>query len=619
MSQAFPTISPILSALRNISSASFPNMTFSQFNERHPHHANTWPSYIPFQTDGIDPSSWHIDAMGPESIDPSHSQSGDTNRSQSHDTSQSDMEGGERDQAQEDPSTSGEATSPPAIDPSSSTPNARASRLFRERRKERERILRETVAELVERNAALEALLLRHGTVPPPAITLRHDLSLQRSQSLGGPPIHIPGVTEMRPPMTPSLSEPSNLYCQPSTCGPQPFGDPSVAPSQPPSTLQEGGRSSRIEEQHDIGRWGMPPAISDSLPAACNLVQSTGEVARTSSSNSSYSIASHSHQQPQPITMVNRSTSSNQTTGPLPTQHNLYGSSKTGPADAVLTHTRTPSDSALLAKLPALTPAEQRIIAARGGDLPGHFLPMAMLAEGLPTSQVSCQQQPQQLQGQHSAPQVWIPHPSADPTQRDTRPFSPNAAIPGASVIEAASPSRGRTTASDHQSPHLGSIASDFVPSRRGGPYSLSPTAISAISLLQPAARREPHSASPATCTFAPPDGSQMPPSLPCGPPLAAQSQSHVSSQSQTQSDDPIRTYTAHYVLEKGETEADGEDDEQAQSRESEDPSSPLLYEPEHLTEEGKAVSRSLERTELWRRDLPKLAASDPVAFHQLQ
>lgn len=78
----------------------------------------------------------------------------------------------------------------------SPTANARASRLFRERRKERERVLRQTVAELADRNAALEALLFHHGIVPP---GLRQDLSIHRSQRRGGPPMHIPGVTTSLP------------------------------------------------------------------------------------------------------------------------------------------------------------------------------------------------------------------------------------------------------------------------------------------------------------------------------------------------------------------------------------------------------------------------------------
>ncbi|GAC77409.1 hypothetical protein PANT_26c00034 [Moesziomyces antarcticus T-34] len=78
----------------------------------------------------------------------------------------------------------------------SPTANARASRLFRERRKERERVLRQTVAELADRNAALEASLFHHGIVPP---NLRQDLSIHRSQRRGGPPMHIPGVTTSLP------------------------------------------------------------------------------------------------------------------------------------------------------------------------------------------------------------------------------------------------------------------------------------------------------------------------------------------------------------------------------------------------------------------------------------
>ncbi|SPO32695.1 uncharacterized protein UTRI_05805_B [Ustilago trichophora] len=582
--------------------------------ERHPHHAYTWPSDVPFQLDGIDLSSWHTDAMGPESTDPSHSQSGNTSGSQGQDTSQSDTEGGERDQTHvsELPPTSGEAASSPAHEPSSSTPNARASRLFRERRKERERILRETIAELAERNAALEALLLRHGIVPPPVATLRHDLSLHRSQRLGGPPIHIPGVTVMRPSMIPSLSEPSNLRSQPASCGPQPFGDPSFAPSQPSSTLLGAGRSSSLEEQHGIGRLGMPPTVLDNLPAVRNLAQSSREAMPTGSINPSYPIASQLPHQSEPIAMANRTTS-HLATAPLPAQQDLYGSSKPGPSDAVFTHTRAPSDSALLAKLPALTPAEHRIIAARGGHLPDHVLPMAMLPEGVPTGSNTYQQQSQRLQEQHGAPQTWIPHPSADPDHRDMRLFAPNAAMSGVPTIEAASPSRGQTAASERPR-HLGSVASDFVrrtTAGRGGPYPLLPPTISATDWPHPAAQSEPQWASPTTRTFPHPDRSQMPPAFPYASTLAAQSRSSVSSQNQTQSDDPTRTFTVNCVLEEGEGEAEGKDDEQTQASETENPSSPLLYESDHLTEEGKAATQSLERsrrttTKPRRPELPK-------------
>ena len=156
-------------------------MTYSNASDRHPRHANTWPSNIPFQSDASDATDWLTRTMASDSSDLSHSQGGDTSQSQSQsqsrDTSQSGTEGSERDQTYlvEEPPPSGEVASPSGADSSSTTPNARASRLFRERRKEREKILRQTIAELAERNATLEAMLLRNGIVPPPAATLLHN------------------------------------------------------------------------------------------------------------------------------------------------------------------------------------------------------------------------------------------------------------------------------------------------------------------------------------------------------------------------------------------------------------------------------------------------------------
>lgn len=91
----------------------------------------------------------------------------------------------------------------------SATPNARASRLFRERRKEREKVLRDTVAQLAERNMALENLLLSHGITPPFEATLKKDLAVHKSQDSGGPPIHIPGLTSARPPSIESTNSQS--------------------------------------------------------------------------------------------------------------------------------------------------------------------------------------------------------------------------------------------------------------------------------------------------------------------------------------------------------------------------------------------------------------------------
>ncbi|EPQ28171.1 uncharacterized protein PFL1_04498 [Pseudozyma flocculosa PF-1] len=121
-----------------------------------------------------------------------------------------------------DPSTSGEASlrsrsswpTPPRAYPSSSSPaaapfgveadelgldpsrpNARASRMFRERRKQREKVLRETVTQLAARNTELEDMLLHYGIAPPASATLRTELPVQASQRTGGPPINIPGLT----------------------------------------------------------------------------------------------------------------------------------------------------------------------------------------------------------------------------------------------------------------------------------------------------------------------------------------------------------------------------------------------------------------------------------------
>lgn len=73
--------------------------------------------------------------------------------------------------------------------------NVNASRSFRERRKQREKVLRETVFQLVQRNLLLERLLLQQGITPPPFATMQEELALHVSQRNGGPPITIPGLS----------------------------------------------------------------------------------------------------------------------------------------------------------------------------------------------------------------------------------------------------------------------------------------------------------------------------------------------------------------------------------------------------------------------------------------
>lgn len=228
-------------------------MTFPRRDEgRRPHHADTWPSDLPVQPNGVDASTWQCSPTD-EPVNPTQSQSRDSSGSQSLNTSQSDDDSGQRGRYHfvQDPQLADDNGSPDAIDPSSTTPNARGSRLFRERRKERERILRETVTELAERNTTLEALLLRHGIVPPISATLRHDLSIHRSQRQGGPPIHIPGVTALRPPPIASRMEPGNNHGRPSPYTSESSSTRESASASPHSSMSfYGGQRSYHLEGH---------------------------------------------------------------------------------------------------------------------------------------------------------------------------------------------------------------------------------------------------------------------------------------------------------------------------------------------------------------------------------
>lgn len=253
----------------------------------------------------------------------------------------------------------------------------------------------------------------------------------------------------------------------------------------------------------------------------------------------------------------------------------------------MFTHYRTPSDSALLAKLPALTPAEHRIIAARGGHLAGHSMPMAALPEGTQAGHGH----PNPLQGLQvplHAPHAWIPHPSADPLQRDTRLFAPHTNVQpisgsGAPVTPDA-PSRCRTTGSSGHAQHLGSIASDLVrqtAAGRGVDTLHSPIVGSTPSGPQAAT-------SPTPRAFPHPEWGQMPATFPIGPSFSAQNRAGGGSQGlQT---DPSRTYTAHGVLE------DGHDAKSGSGSESESETPSPRRESKHLTEDGEAAPRPIKQ-----------------------
>ena len=209
LGQMTPATLPMTSALQplpDLSSMAFPNL-----NDRHASQFNPWSRDALLKLGNVDIATWHA-ALASETTIPPRSECS-TSGSYSSGTTQSDTEDGPWDRNhlfEALPPFAGPGP-PSSSDICSATPNARASRLFRERRKEREKVLRETVAELAERNAVLEATLHRHGVVPPTAATMRHDLSIHRAQRQGGPPIHIPGVTATRPPVSPPAAE-SNTH-----------------------------------------------------------------------------------------------------------------------------------------------------------------------------------------------------------------------------------------------------------------------------------------------------------------------------------------------------------------------------------------------------------------------
>nr|CDI55857.1 hypothetical protein BN887_04395 [Melanopsichium pennsylvanicum 4] len=375
----------------------------SHFPSNEERNRHSWPgdnSFVPLPSGDVDMAAWCAMSRAFAAIDPSHSQAGDsiTTGSLSQGTSHSGTEAGEHEQSllREKPPPSDDGRSPPTSNVASSTPNAKASRLFRERRKEREKILRETVAELAERNAALEGLLLHHGIASPPAATLRHDLSLHRSQRLGGPPIHISGLTAVKQLQIPPFKDPRSQHGRSAICGPQ-----SSAVLETPSASQRSSGtafvpSSRLEEQPHPGQMGMHvpfpmnlSPVSDAsrrssdplrsaLPdyACSSRLPIVAQPAQVKLEDVSMEFGRLSHpvtgcpihrQQPAP------SKTSNSIAGlrsaALTSPIDLYRSSSHGPLDGIYDHIQTPSGS--IASLPVLTSEERRILVARGGYLPG--------------------------------------------------------------------------------------------------------------------------------------------------------------------------------------------------------------------------------------------------------
>lgn len=309
----------------------------------------------------------------------------------------------------------------------SATPNARASRLFRERRKEREKVLRETIAELADRNAALETLLLHHGIAPPVSATLQNDLSLNRSKHLGGPPIHIPGLTSVRPPLNPRVTEQSNLHgSSPIEASRfQGFCRP-LLPPVPSSDLFACGRlhDPCVHQHSELTRFPdrSLEAQSASLHTLTNAsppVQAFGDMLRVRTGAISPShhgpVSGQRHPdcvQKLPPPNLNPS-SMNAPQSSLSVGSNLQGTGQSFPQfvatavpgltspsvathaeayrhaesmaphlqNAMLTHPVTPPDSGLLARMPVLSSAEERVIASRSGSALHHLWQPSMFRQ----------------------------------------------------------------------------------------------------------------------------------------------------------------------------------------------------------------------------------------------
>ncbi|CDU22076.1 uncharacterized protein SPSC_00706 [Sporisorium scitamineum] len=367
----------------------------------------------------------------------------------------------------------------PPFDTDSMTPNTRTSRMFRERRKERERILRETVAELAERNAALEALLSCNGIIPPVSTTLRHELSLHRSQRLGGPPIHIPGLTPTRLASIPSITEPKNHhgcplsiasrtrdvdqswltlpYFESTSSGhtlPHDLDSRSVVGRSDPSVPFQGRHPSLITSpSHTSGNTLHIPAEAVGPTSTASLrglrplthLEEVHDADRHERSNLFPRVlfpegrAGPTSRQP-PITVT-----PDVMPPPLPptcesSHHIAYTPSTSGTNRTTVGHSRTPSDSALLARMPTLTPAEQRVIAARSEPFLRHHF--AIPTEGA-TMQDNFGSVSSSPQPQWPTPQLEFSCPHILPHRHDTRVFPPGLGVSisadrGPAIVETA-------------------------------------------------------------------------------------------------------------------------------------------------------------------------------------
>lgn len=562
---------------------------------KHRRQADNWPSghsmYSDVLCDGVDKPS-------PSPCEPTSSSllsDGSSQDPSLNDPVERDIKREKQDQSRpyQDASPSDENSASTPIDTSSNTPNARASRLFRQRRKEREKILRETIAELAERNVALETLLLRHGIVPPHTATLRNELSIHRSQRLGGPPIHIPGVTTIRPKRSSGMigaqDDVSNTHAQ------RPR-EPMPAPSVLKRTFLEHSLPGGVAPHTNPGHHHINAPIQDgyhpfvrSSQGTCPPAQTFDELLHIHAPCSSSGVSTqavqnlrqgdalpipphlrHPHSQghfgssdrgclgsvfswehlqahsiPDPVSPPN----SGRSTLPYGGFQHLLEMQKRGPAH---THTRSPSDSALLSRNLALSLAEPRAIAAGGGTTGALMSGHAMSGQVHTPHEVSdlCQPFPPRL---HAVPS-WVHHPNPPDHHQDARLFLPGTSVSvGANTM--ALPIETFASPPRCDPPNPGSTASGSVlcPHEDTGPYLPPPPGLSSFggSNTAPSSEQQtiPSGSAPSVQSFPHPERAQMPASFPLFPPMPTPGQ--ASSTPDSRPPQPgQRPYIAHSVIE---------------------------------------------------------------------
>lgn len=604
------------------------HMTVNLFDERHRRHADTWPGDHQVDLRAIND---HIETARPPQHELSiSSQTLSSEDSEAHESSSVDQEAKEEQQEQvlphQDASPPDENSNSTPVDTTSNTPNARASRLFRERRKEREKILRETIAELAERNMALEALLLRHGIVPPHAVTLRSELSIHRSQRLGGPPIHIPGVTTIRPAQSSCLTGSDHHQTVSSNVTshfPHPR-EPLSTHSPLQRALVEQMQASGMAPQANLDLYHPSAGMnhvhpSHAMSAVCDgpptqaldgLFLTHAQGISPLDQRSQHAMEQRGrHREPKPFgasfqDLRLQSLSGASDRGCLNTVYPFHQPHVTAVTDLISppdsarsdpqcqgfegpqsmentrTHTRAPSDSALIARNPCLTLAEQQVCGSKSGPAWPQLTHQAMSGQVPALHDLPALHHSLQPQLSVSRPWTYQLEPQSQLHHHDAHLSLPGGTIPvgpipARSSIQPPLPTNRAAPTSHTQSLGSSTSASVTCSHEPQDPSMLPPSQVASHTQVHAPApnqfQAQPGVTHPAIHGIPHPERSQFPASFPLFPPLPTQHQVRLSPE--PQSDLPAeRPYIAHSMVE-GEREADP--DTHADGQVSEAPSTP--------------------------------------------